>query len=176
MVRKAEADLVVLGTRGQTGLQHILLGSTAEHVVRRSPAPVLTIHPDDHQTIEMARRVIVPTDLSGDAEVALDAFLDLFTPQDVPQVELVFADSTPPYLEAMSHERLAKYQQPDARRDELVTHLQPMVTRLEKKGFDVEIQIVDGGPVEAITGLRPGRIRTCADGRPSAAASVLRSA
>ncbi len=41
-----EVDLIVMGTHGHSGLAHVLLGSTAERVVRKSPAPVLTIrHP-----------------------------------------------------------------------------------------------------------------------------------
>ena len=36
-------DLVAMGTRGRTGLEHLLLGSTAERVVQRSPCPALTV-------------------------------------------------------------------------------------------------------------------------------------
>jgi len=36
--------LVVMGTRGLTGLSHVLLGSVTEQVVRRAPVPVLTVH------------------------------------------------------------------------------------------------------------------------------------
>jgi nucleotide-binding universal stress UspA family protein len=37
------ADLIVMGTHGRRGLSHVLLGSVAEKVVRRSPVPVLTV-------------------------------------------------------------------------------------------------------------------------------------
>lgn len=37
------ADLVVIGTHGLTGLSHILMGSTAEKVVRKSPCAVLVV-------------------------------------------------------------------------------------------------------------------------------------
>lgn len=153
LIEKTAPQLVVIGTRGQTGLQHLLLGSTAEHVVRRAPAPVLTIHPDDERMLDHARRVVVPTDLSEDAAVAIETFARLFSPEDAPKIELAFADSTPPYLDAMSHEGLAKDGLPDARRDELVKHLEPMLARLRDDGFEVVLQILDGGPVEAITRL-----------------------
>ncbi len=39
--REGEFDLVVVGTRGRTGLQHLLLGSVAEKVVRQAHCPVL---------------------------------------------------------------------------------------------------------------------------------------
>ncbi|MGH8579037.1 MAG: universal stress protein [Gammaproteobacteria bacterium] len=46
IIRAAEdgsADLIVMGTHGRTGLAHLLMGSVAERVVRRSPIPVLTV-------------------------------------------------------------------------------------------------------------------------------------
>jgi nucleotide-binding universal stress UspA family protein len=46
ILKKAEeesVDLVVLGTHGRTGLDHVLFGSTAEKVVRKSTIPVMTI-------------------------------------------------------------------------------------------------------------------------------------
>lgn len=41
---KSDADLLVVSTHGHTGLSHMLLGSTAEYVVRRAPCPVLSVH------------------------------------------------------------------------------------------------------------------------------------
>jgi len=46
IVQKAEdvgADLIIMGTHGRTGLQHIFLGSVAEKVVRLAPCSVLTV-------------------------------------------------------------------------------------------------------------------------------------
>jgi nucleotide-binding universal stress UspA family protein len=37
------ADLVVMGTRGLTGMKHVLLGSVAERTIRLAPCPVLTV-------------------------------------------------------------------------------------------------------------------------------------
>lgn len=47
--KENDIDLIVIGTHGRSGLAHILLGSVAEKIVRKSPCPVLTVRPDQHQ-------------------------------------------------------------------------------------------------------------------------------
>jgi len=42
-VTRKNVDLVVIGTHGNTGLKHLLLGSVAERVVQKVPCPVLTV-------------------------------------------------------------------------------------------------------------------------------------
>ena len=37
------ADLIVMGTRGLSGVKHVMLGSVAERTVRIAPCPVLTV-------------------------------------------------------------------------------------------------------------------------------------
>lgn len=44
---KAEADLIVIGTRGQSGLARLLLGSVAEAVLRSATIDVLVVPPPD---------------------------------------------------------------------------------------------------------------------------------
>ena len=38
-----DVDLIVMGTHGYTGMVHVLLGSTAERVLRKAPCPVMTL-------------------------------------------------------------------------------------------------------------------------------------
>ena len=52
-VEQLNADLVVMGTHGRTGLRHVLLGSVTEKVVRYCKVPVLTVRvPED--AVELA--------------------------------------------------------------------------------------------------------------------------
>lgn len=41
-----QADMIVMGTRGRTGLEHVLLGSVAERTIRIAPCPVVSIKAD----------------------------------------------------------------------------------------------------------------------------------
>jgi len=44
-IESEEIDMVVMGTHGRKGLEHVFFGSVAENVLRRSPVPVLVINP-----------------------------------------------------------------------------------------------------------------------------------
>lgn len=48
-VKSEHMDLVIMATHGRGGLEHIIIGSVAEKVVRKSPCPVLTIRPAKRQ-------------------------------------------------------------------------------------------------------------------------------
>jgi len=52
MAQEVEADMIVCGTHGRTGLKHLLFGSVAEKVVRLAPCPVLTVRHPAHATVE----------------------------------------------------------------------------------------------------------------------------
>jgi nucleotide-binding universal stress UspA family protein len=45
LLKQREIDLIILGTHGRTGVQKLLLGSSAEEIFRRARTPVLTIGP-----------------------------------------------------------------------------------------------------------------------------------
>jgi nucleotide-binding universal stress UspA family protein len=70
LARAKAIDLIVVSTRGNTGVKHLLLGSTAERIVRYSPCPVLVVHPPARNKKLNGRgmsfgRILVPIDFSG---------------------------------------------------------------------------------------------------------------
>ena len=55
LIKEKEIDLIVLGTRGRTGIGKALLGSVAEQILRQAPCPVLTVGP--HVTLQPEKAV-----------------------------------------------------------------------------------------------------------------------
>lgn len=78
VARAEDSDLLVVGTRGKTGLAHVLLGSTAERVIRGAPCPVLAVRTEPAATEDEGvlsrsvtlERILVPVDFS---DCSLDA-------------------------------------------------------------------------------------------------------
>lgn len=54
--RKQRADLIVISTHGHTGIDRLIMGSTAERVVRFAPCPVLVVRPGEHEFIKSKSR------------------------------------------------------------------------------------------------------------------------
>lgn len=51
VARETHADLIVATTHGRTGLKHLLMGSTAEKIVRQAPCPVLVVREREHDFV-----------------------------------------------------------------------------------------------------------------------------
>jgi len=45
VVESEDINLIIMGTHGRSGMEHVIFGSVAENVVKKSPVPVLTINP-----------------------------------------------------------------------------------------------------------------------------------
>src|SRR5260370_18509511 len=73
LLEQKEIDLIVLGTRGHTGLGKVILGSVAEQILRQAPCPVLTVGPhvnpwsDEYAKM---REILDATDLAIDNPIA----------------------------------------------------------------------------------------------------------
>ena len=65
-------DLIVMGTHGRRGLGHLLLGSTAEEVVRLAACPVFTIRElKEPKPVTKVNNILVPVDFSNYSKSAL---------------------------------------------------------------------------------------------------------
>ena len=49
--RTLKVDLIIISTHGYKGLQHVLLGSTTERVVRQASCPVLVVRENGHEIL-----------------------------------------------------------------------------------------------------------------------------
>jgi nucleotide-binding universal stress UspA family protein len=108
---RCHADLIVMGSRGLTGLKHMLLGSVAERTVRAAPCPVLTVKAGELRL----RTILVPMDFSPAAQQALELAKSLAKTAGPAHLVLVHAYYVPVELEQylVSHgdpffERLSK--------------------------------------------------------------------
>jgi nucleotide-binding universal stress UspA family protein len=62
-------DLIILSTHGRTGVERLLLGSTAEKVVRRAGCPILVVRPHEHDFVAPVEQKSSPPTKSADAAV-----------------------------------------------------------------------------------------------------------
>jgi len=76
-----DAGLVVVGARGEGFLRHLLLGSTAERLLRKTARPLLVVRQSGRDAY---RRVLVPVDFSPWSDAALRVASAI-----APQAELV---------------------------------------------------------------------------------------
>lgn len=65
-VEEQGIDLIIMGTKGASGLREALIGSNTEKIVRRSPVPVLTVK--KNFKMSSIRNIVFPTSLRTDHE------------------------------------------------------------------------------------------------------------
>ena len=73
LAREHDTDLIVAGTHSKRGLERLMVGSTAEELIRNSPCPVLTVgphakHPEAGPLV--FRTIVYATDFSAEAAKA----------------------------------------------------------------------------------------------------------
>ena len=75
ILAEKQADLLVLGTHGRTGLKKLVLGSVAEEIFRRAACPVLTVGPLAAPAKQI-RKVLFATDFGPSSGHALPFAID----------------------------------------------------------------------------------------------------
>jgi nucleotide-binding universal stress UspA family protein len=77
--KKHDADLIVTGTRGRRGYMRVLLGSTADRLIRTSDVPVLVVHPNNVVPEGGLKRILVPVDFSEESSLAMSMAVRLLS-------------------------------------------------------------------------------------------------
>jgi nucleotide-binding universal stress UspA family protein len=148
------ADLILIGTRGNTGFKHLLLGSVAEEVVRIAQRPVLTVHPTDDRPIEPVRRLLFPTDFSVASDQALAVANRLLIGSAKTKILLVHtyhitASIVP--LAGFKGGVVPLFVNNAQHLAEQMT--QPSAEALRSRGFHVEVIVKRGDPAQIVTEL-----------------------
>jgi nucleotide-binding universal stress UspA family protein len=155
VARAEDSDLIVVGTRGKTGLAHVLLGSTAERVIRGAPCPVLTVRMEPAVIKEeegalskpvTLERILVPIDFSN---CSLDAlgYAAVVAQQAKASLMLLHV------LEPVSYGLDFTLGQSKARRLEVETwtkRLEELVSSHQHPTMQVESQLRGGFPADSI--------------------------
>ena len=136
LARELRVDSIVVGSRGLTGIQRLLLGSTAENVVRHAPCPVLVVRDGPLKRI---RRVLLPVDWDEGSKAAV-RYVVARAGKDV-ELQAIHAIAFPRLIEAEFADSLSD-DAPSSRK------LRRFLDRLGAK--DIPSKVVLGEPAEAI--------------------------
>ena len=150
VVESRKVDLVVAGTRGLSGLKRIFLGSKAAELVRRCPCPVLTVPPEQAAAHRPVETILVPTDESAHAGLAIAEAARLLAPSGAAaRIHLlhvyrlhpeVIYPWTEQHLAARASERTA----------EALARLEVFAEPLRAAGTAVELHVYEGFPPDVI--------------------------
>jgi nucleotide-binding universal stress UspA family protein len=152
--RAEHSDLIIVGTRGKTGLAHVLLGSTAERVIRGAPCPVMTVRTDPADAEdEGARskpvtlaRILVPVDFS---DCSLDALQFAVVVAQQAQASLLLLH----VLEPVSYGLDFTFGQSGTREQEReiwTTRLEGLVSSHQQAHVPIASQLRGGVPADSI--------------------------
>ena len=79
VARETRADLIIIATRGYSGLKYAFFGSTAEGVIRQAACPVLILRADNSAAKAPAvqvRKILAPVDFSASSRVGMNYALE----------------------------------------------------------------------------------------------------
>lgn len=108
-VETHEADLVVVGSQGRSALEHVLLGSAAERVMRIAACPVVVVPESTEVAPRLPlRKVVVGVDFSPSSRRALDLAVRLGEVLGRPEILLIYAHHVPLEIETMVGEEAAR--------------------------------------------------------------------
>lgn len=109
----SQSDLIVMGTHGTSGFEHLLLGSVTEKVLRRAPCPVLTVPPQTQATSSLPfRKLLCAVDFSDSSLQGFERACSLAKESDAALtllhvIEWPWHEPPPPVLEDLPSDQAA---------------------------------------------------------------------
>jgi len=145
---ECDADLVIVGTHGRTGVKRLLLGSVAERVVRLSGHDVLVARPGARPTAGGYREILVATDFSAMAEAGLRAAIALAAPGA--RIDILHCSYIPAiaFGHVPSTRALAELTEPLARQAH--AQGQALVAGYTRPGLSLAFHTIDAQPMQGI--------------------------
>jgi nucleotide-binding universal stress UspA family protein len=143
LIKQKGIDLIVLGTRGRTGLGKTLLGSVAEQILRQASCPVLTVGPRVTLQPENAVRmqeILYATDLAADSPVAAPYAISLAQEN---QAHLAL-------LHVIENQKTGELVHPAELADSKLSKLRQLVTRDAELWCEPRYAVEQGIPAEKI--------------------------
>ena len=162
LAEELRVEAIVVGSRGLTRIQRLLLGSTAENVVRHAPCPVLVVR---NGPLKRIRKVLLPADWDEGSKAAVRYAVQR---DEGVKVEAIHAIAFPRLIEPELGDALSD-DAPSSRK------LRKFLDRLGAKG--IPAQVVLGEPAETILDAAPDfdLVVIATRGRKGAARAVLGS-
>jgi nucleotide-binding universal stress UspA family protein len=157
MVEEGEIDLVLMGSRGRSYFERVLLGSVTERLLRKLHVPILTVsHLNPEKEIHEPgtvplRRIVYATDLTEGSEVGLGFSVRLARGLDahLTVVHAVHADDVA--FRGLETAFLPDYAA--EARAQAAERMSRMVALVSDGGVPVSTVIADGVPYEAINNV-----------------------
>lgn len=150
-------ELIVVASRGLAGLEHALLGSTTERIVRHASCPVLTVRGAGDRQIGPFRRILIATDFGDEATAAARAVVGLLDPNgsSIREISLIHVYEVPYDLGpgGLATSAAAGSELCETTRCHVLVRLEAAAAALRPEGVEVAIEAVEGRAAEAILRL-----------------------
>jgi nucleotide-binding universal stress UspA family protein len=143
-----DIDLVVMGTHGHHRLKRLLLGSTAERVVRLAKCPVLTVRESSKVEDYAPRRILLPVDFSDQTESLLRHALHVAADENA-EIDIVHV-VPPQYLPAIYYGADPLPVPYDEIRKRTMAHLKEVIADVIGTSVRTRPFVVVGDPVTEI--------------------------
>lgn len=155
---KVGAELIVIATHGRTGLRRLMLGSTAERVVRHAPCPVLVVREREREFVETGKgkpaalhitKILVPLDFSDSSREGL-LYAISFAKRFGASLILLHAIQVMPFVPADGHAAHERMPAPGVIERAARLGARKFLKQIDFAGVAYQMEIQSGSPAQEI--------------------------